>query len=50
MRWDNRLHGLSLWVLMLINVRWAHFYSPVRRKVLVELPEEASTDKSKVGR
>ena len=35
---------------MLIDVRWAHFYSPARRKVFVELPEEAGTDKCKVGR
>ena len=35
---------------MLIDVRWAHFYSAARRKVLLELPEEAGTDKSKVGR
>ena len=35
---------------MLIDVRRAHFYSPARRKVFVELPEEAGTDKSKVGR
>ena len=37
-------------VSVLIDVRRAHFYSPARRKVFVELPEEASTDKSKVGR
>ena len=37
-------------VLMLIDVRWAHFYSPDRRKVFVELPTKACTDKSKVGR
>ena len=36
-------------VLMLIDVRWAHFCSPVQKKVFVELPEEAGTDKSKVG-
>ena len=35
---------------MLIDVRRAHFHSPVRRKVFVELPAEACTDKSKVGR
>ena len=34
-------------VLMLIEVRRAHFYSPVRRTVFVELLEE---DESKVGR
>ena len=37
-------------VLMLIDVRPAHFYSLARRKVFIELPEEAGTDKSKVGR
>ena len=37
-------------VLMQIDVRRAHFCSPVWRKVFVELPEEAGTDKSKVGR
>ena len=37
-------------VLMMIDVRRAHFYSLARRKVFVELPEEAGTDKSKVGR
>ena len=37
-------------VLMLIDVRRAHFYSPALRKVFVELLEEAGTDKSKVGR
>ena len=37
-------------VLMLIDVRRAHFYSLARTKVFVELREEASTDKSKVGR
>ena len=37
-------------VLMLADVRRAHFHSPARRKVFVELPEEAGTDKSKVGR
>ena len=36
--------------LMLIDVRPAHFYSGARRKVFVELPAEACTDKSKVGR
>ena len=35
-------------VLMLIDVRWSHFCSPARRKVFVELHEEAGTDKSKV--
>ena len=35
---------------MLIDVRREHFNSPARRKVFVELPEEAGTDKSKVGR
>ena len=33
---------------MLIDVRRAHFYSPARRRVFVELLEEASTDKSKI--
>ena len=37
-------------VLILIDVRGAHFYSAARRKVFVELPVEACTDKSKVGR
>ena len=37
-------------VLMLIDMCRAHFYSPARRKVFVELPEEAGTDKSNVGR
>ena len=37
-------------VLMLIDVRRAHFYSAAWRKVFVELPAEACTDKSKVGR
>ena len=37
-------------VLMLIDVRRAHFYSPARRKVFVELPTGACTDKGKVGR
>ena len=37
-------------VLMLIDVRRVHFYSPARRKVFVELPEGAGTDKSKVVR
>ena len=34
---------------MLIDVRQARFYS-LAQKVFVELPEEGSTDKSKVGR
>ena len=38
MSWDIRFHGL------------AHFYCLARRKVFVELPEEADTDNSKVGR
>ena len=50
----NEVGLLAAWtepvVLMLIAVHWAHFYSPARRKVFVELPEEAGTDKSKVGR
>ena len=33
-------------VLMLIDVRRAHFYSPARKKVFVELPEEAGTDRA----
>ena len=36
-------------VLMLVDVRWSHFYSLARRELFVELLEEASTDKSKVG-
>ena len=36
-------------VLMLVDVRQAHFYSAARRKVFVELPVEACTDKNKVG-
>ena len=40
----------ELVVMMLIDVRRAHFYSAARRKVFVELPAEACTDKSKVGR
>ena len=48
MRWDNLLSGPL--VLMLIDVRRAHFYSPARRKVFVQFPEEAGTGKSKVGR
>ena len=32
-------------VLMLIDVRWAHSYSAARRRVHVELPAEACTDK-----
>ena len=45
MRWDNLLR-----VLMLIDVRRAHFHSAARTKVFVELPQEACADKSKVGR
>ena len=37
-------------VLMLMDVRSAHFYSAARRKVFVELPEEACRDKSKFER
>ena len=37
-------------VLMLIDVRRAHFCSAARRKVFVELPAEARAGKSKVGR
>ena len=40
----------ELVVLMLIDVRRAHFYSTAWRKVFVEHPAEACTDKSKVGR
>ena len=40
----------ELVVLMLMGVRRAHFHGAARRKVFVELPEEAGTDKSKVGR
>ena len=32
-------------VLVLIDVRRTHFYSPARGKVSVELLEEAGTDK-----
>ena len=35
---------------MLIDVRRAHFYSPARRKVFVELPAEARFGDGKVGR
>ena len=35
---------------MLIDVRRAHFNSAARRKVFLELPAEACTDKSKIGR
>ena len=45
----NKL-GQPVAVLMLIDVRRAHFHSPARRKVFIVLPEEAGTDKSKVGR
>ena len=37
-------------VLMLIDVRGAHFCSAALRKVLVELPAEVGAGKSKVGR
>ena len=37
-------------VLMLIDVRRAHFCSAARRKVFVELPADAGAGKSKVGR
>ena len=37
-------------LLILIDVRQTHFYSLARRRVFVELPEEAGSDKSKVGR
>ena len=37
-------------VLMLVDVRGAHFYSAARRKVFVELLAETCTDKSKVAR
>ena len=36
-------------VSMLIDVRWAHVHSAARRRVFVELPAEACTDKRKVG-
>ena len=36
-------------VLMQIDVRRGHFYSAARRRVSVELPAEACTEKSKVG-
>ena len=37
-------------VLMLTDLRRAHFYSATRRRVHMELPAEACTDESKVGR
>ena len=37
-------------VLVLMNVRRAHINSAARRKVFVERPAEASTDKGRVGR
>ena len=49
MIWDNQLHGVNLLFLTLMDVRRAHFYSAARRKVFVELPVEACTDKSNVG-
>ena len=45
----QRVAWSELVVLMLIDVRRTHFYSAARRKVFVELPSEACTDKSKVG-
>ena len=48
----NELGQPNAWtepVVLMLIVRRAHFYSPSRRKVFVELPEEASTDESKVG-
>ena len=35
--------------VLFIDVKKAHFWSPVRRRLLVELPPEAGEDKSKVG-
>ena len=37
-------------VYMQIDIRRAHFYSPARRVVHVELPSEAGMPKNKVGR
>ena len=42
--------GTDTVVLLLIDVRRAHFYSPARKKVFVELLEETDTNESKVGR
>ena len=35
--------------VLFIDVKKAHFWSPVRRRLLVELPPEAGEDKTKVG-
>ena len=35
--------------LMFLDVKKAHFWSPVRRRLLVELPPEAGEEKDKVG-
>ena len=35
--------------ILFIDVKKAHFWSPVRRRLLVELPPEAGEDKTKVG-
>ena len=44
---DNRLRGVKLCFLMLIDVRRP--ISAARRKTFVELPAEACTNKGKVG-
>ena len=50
----DELGNVTAWaevvVIMLIDVRRAHFYSKARREIHVELPSEAGVDKSKVGR
>ena len=35
--------------VLFVDVKKAHFWSPVRRRLLVELPPEAGEDKTKVG-
>ena len=45
--WDSQLRGLNL---MMIDVRRAHFLQCCPKKGVCELPAEACTDKSKVGR
>ena len=35
--------------VVFVDVKKAHFWSPVRRRLLVELPPEAGEDKTKVG-
>ena len=48
--WDSQVRCTETAVLVVIDVRWAHSCSAAWRKVFVELPAEACTDKSKVGR